>query len=174
MPNPSKGMPMNDRGSSRPGPIQLTDNSRVAYRPATRGFISGGLWADRRQINRDVSVPEAWHRLHEAGNFHNLELAAGIASGEYVNDLPFLDSDLYKWLEAIGWALADPELTEDSAAQMQHFLDASYKLLDQVQEDDGYLDSHFQRTVRPAAMGTRALLRGAPHPGRDRTPPKRR
>ena len=40
---------------------------------------------------------------------HNLELAAGLdARGEYVNDLPFLDSDLYKWLEAIGWTLADP------------------------------------------------------------------
>lgn len=135
---------MNDRGSAWPGPVQITANSRVAYRPATRGSISTGLWADRRRINRDVSVPAAWDRLHEAGNFHNLELAAGIASGEYVNDLPFLDSDLYKWLEAIGWALADPELTEDAAAHLQHFLESSYKLLDQAQEDDGYLDSHFQ------------------------------
>ncbi|MCW2805463.1 MAG: hypothetical protein JWN06_3680 [Propionibacteriaceae bacterium] len=135
---------MNDRGSSQPGPIQLTDNSRVAFRPATQGVISAGLWADRRQVNRDISVLEAWDHLHEAGNFHNLELAAGQTSGEYVNDLPFLDSDLYKWLEAIGWTLADPELSDAANARLQEFLEASYKLLADAQEDDGYLDSHFQ------------------------------
>ena len=133
-----------ERRAEQLGPIRLTANSHVAYRPATHGFISGGLWADRRKINREVSVPKAWDRLHEAGNFHNLELAAGIAHGEYVNDLPFLDSDVYKWLEAIGWTLADPELNEANAARIQQFLDSSVKLLEQVQEQDGYLDSHFQ------------------------------
>ena len=77
-------------------------------RPSTRGTITGGLWADRRRINREITVPGAWDRLHEAGNFHNLELAAGRAQGTYVNELPFLDSDVYKWLEAIGWVLGRP------------------------------------------------------------------
>jgi DUF1680 family protein len=135
---------MSDRGSSTPGPVRLTESSRVAYGPATSGVISAGLWADRRQANRNVSVPRGWDRLHEAGNFANLELAAGLSTGEYVNDLPFLDSDLYKWVEAIGWTLADPELTEEAEAQLQEFLEFSYKLLSQAQEDDGYLDSHFQ------------------------------
>jgi uncharacterized protein len=61
------------------------------------------LWADRRRINRDVSIPGGWDRVLKAGNFHNLELAAGRATGSYVNDLPFLDSDVYKWLEAVAW-----------------------------------------------------------------------
>ena len=103
---------MTDRGSAQPGPVRLTENSRVAFRPATHGSISAGLWAERRRVNRDVSVPEGWDHLHDAGNFHNLELAAGLTTGEYVNNLPFLDSDVYKWLEAVGWVLADPELTE--------------------------------------------------------------
>ena len=30
-------------------------------------------------MNRDVSVPEGWDHLHDAGNFHNLELAAGLS-----------------------------------------------------------------------------------------------
>jgi DUF1680 family protein len=128
----------------RPGPVRLTDRSRVAFRPATAGTITGGLWAERRRANREVSLPSGWDRLHEAGNFANLELAAGLGTGTYVNDLPFLDSDLYKWLEALGWTLADPELDADGEARLQEFLETSHKLLAQAQEDDGYLDSHFQ------------------------------
>jgi DUF1680 family protein len=128
----------------QPGPVRLTDRSRVAFRPATAGAITGGLWAERRQANREVSLPSGWDRLHEAGNFANLELAAGLGTGTYVNDLPFLDSDLYKWLEALGWTLADPDLSAEGEARLQEFLENSHKLLNQAQEDDGYLDSHFQ------------------------------
>ena len=135
---------MNDRGFSRPGPVRLTESSRVAFRPATQGSITAGLWAERRRVNRDVSVPEGWDRLHRAGNFHNLELAAGLSTGEYVNELPFLDSDLYKWLEAIGWTLADSELGAGVAGRLREFLDFSHRLLVAAQEEDGYLDSHFQ------------------------------
>jgi DUF1680 family protein len=142
---------MTDRGTTPPatparqaGPVRLTDHSRVALRPATDGAITGGLWAERRQANREVSLPSGWERLHEAGNFANLELAAGLGTGSYVNDLPFLDSDLYKWLEALGWTLRDPDLNEQGEARLQEFLETSHKLLAQAQEDDGYLDSHFQ------------------------------
>jgi len=135
---------MTDRGRGLAGPIRLLDRSRVAFGPAAEGLITAGLWADRRRVNREVSVPAGWQRLREAGNFHNLELAAGLVSGDYTNNLPFLDSDLYKWVEAVGWTLADPELTEEGESRLQEFLDDSAKLLSAAQEDDGYLDSHFQ------------------------------
>ena len=135
---------MTDRSSGTPGPVRLTEDASVAFRPASHGSISGGLWAERRRVNREVSVPEGWEHLHDAGNFHNLELAAGLTTGEYVNNLPFLDSDVYKWLEAVGWVLADPELTEPAEARLQEFLDRSHVLLGKVQEEDGYLDSYFQ------------------------------
>ena len=128
----------------QPGPVRLTDSSRVAFAPALAGTITGGLWADRRRANREVSLPSGWDRLHDAGNFTNLELAAGTGTGSYVNDLPFLDSDLYKWLEALGWTLADPELDAGAEAKLQEFLETSYKLLSAAQEEDGYLDSYFQ------------------------------
>lgn len=135
---------MRHRGSAEPGPVRLVDTSRVSYRPATAGRITGGLWAERRRANRESSLARGWERLHEAGNFSNLELAAGLSTGDYVNELPFLDSDLYKWIEAIGWTLGDPDLTDVGEAQLQEYLEYSAKLLSQAQEDDGYLDSHFQ------------------------------
>jgi hypothetical protein len=135
---------MPDHGPAQPGPVRLVDTSRVALQPATGGLITGGLWAERRRTNREQSVPRGWDRLHEAGNIANLELAAGLGTGEYVNELPFLDSDLYKWLEAVGWTLADPELSQEGAGELQQLVGASHQLLTQAQEDDGYLDSHFQ------------------------------
>jgi uncharacterized protein len=126
------------------GPIRLTARSATALRPATAGQITGGLWADRRRVNREVSIPGGWDRLHKAGNFHNLELAAGRATGNYINDLPFLDSDVYKWLEAVAWALADPVLDFSLADRLRQQLAETERLLRDAQQSDGYLDSHFQ------------------------------
>ena len=128
-----------------PGPVRLVDTSRTLLVPAVSGRVTGGLWAERRQVNRQVSVTTGWDRLHEAGNFHNLELAAGQGDGSpYAGTLPFLDSDLYKWLEALAWTLADPDLDEEGEARLEDFLSASTELLDAAQAEDGYLDSFFQ------------------------------
>ena len=126
------------------GPAHLTKQSHAAFRPVQEAGITGGFWADRRRINREVSVPSAWQRLQEAGNFLNFELAAGLAEGEYSSNLWFLDSDIYKWLEAIGWTLADPELGPAAESQLLDYLESAEKLLAAAQADDGYLDSYYQ------------------------------
>ena len=125
------------------GPVRFTESSHTTLRPA-RGTITGGLWHERRRVNRTVSVPAGWDRLHEAGNFHNIELAAGRAQGDYVNDLPFLDSDLYKWLEGIAWVFADPELDAGLRDKLSRMVDDTVQLLEAAQQEDGYLDSNFQ------------------------------
>ncbi|SEP74392.1 glycoside hydrolase family 127 protein [Microlunatus flavus] len=131
--------------ADRTGPVRLVDTRRTALLPATRGRVTGGLWAERRRVNREVSVTTGWDRLHEAGNFTNLELAAGRHEGTpYVGSLPFLDSDLYKWLEAVAWTLADPDLDAEGEARLEQFLDASTQVLEAAQAADGYLDSYFQ------------------------------
>ena len=133
-----------DTTLAAPGPVRLTSSSRTALVPASRASITGGLWAERRRVNREVSLPGGWDRLHEAGNFANLELAAGLTEGSYAGTLPFLDSDVYKWLEAIGWTLADPDLDPAASTQLETFLTASAELLSAAQQGDGYLDSYFQ------------------------------
>ena len=37
-----------DHSSAQPGPVRLTDTSHSAFRPSTRGLITGGLSAERR------------------------------------------------------------------------------------------------------------------------------
>ena len=126
------------------GPVRPVAADMTRLRPLTTGQITGGLWADRRRVNRNVSVPGGWDRLQEAGNFHNLELAAGRTTGEYVNDLPFMDSDIYKWLESVGWLLADPALDQAAADRLQNQLAETEQLLRASQQPDGYLNSYFQ------------------------------
>jgi uncharacterized protein len=126
------------------GPIRLTDTSRVAFQPATSASVTGGFWAERRQMNRDVTVPSTWHRLHQAGNIANLEVAAGRKSASYVDAVAFFDSDVYKWLEAVGWTLADPLLAEQTAALLDNYVAQTCTLLSEAQADDGYLNSYFQ------------------------------
>jgi DUF1680 family protein len=125
------------------GPVRPVAG-HAPLRPATAGEITGGLWAERRRVNREVSIPDGWDRLHEAGNYHNLELAAGRTTGEYVNDLPFLDSDIYKWLEAVGWVFADPDLDQSLKERLADQLVATEELLRATQQPDGYLNSYFQ------------------------------
>ena len=131
-------------GRHRPGPVRLTASSAVRFRPAVEARITGGFWAGRRAVNREVCVPGGWDRLQEAGNLHDVELAAGRAAGDPAGDLPFLDSDLHKWLEAVGWTLGDPDLAAAAAEQLLARLAESTELLAAAQEPDGYLDSHFQ------------------------------
>jgi len=126
------------------GPVRPLAGDTTALRPSTGGEITGGLWAERRRVNREVSIPAAWDRLHEAGNFHNLELAAGRTTGKYVNELPFFDSDVYKWLEAVGWVFADPALEQAIAQRLRSQLAETDQLLRAAQQPDGYLDSYFQ------------------------------
>jgi DUF1680 family protein len=125
------------------GPVRPVAG-QTALRPATAAQITGGLWRERRRINREISIPDGWNRLHEAGNFHNLELAAGRTTGEYLNDLPFLDSDVYKWLEAVAWVFADPDLDQSLKERLEDQLAATEGRLREAQQADGYLNSYFQ------------------------------
>ena len=51
----------------------------------------------------------------------------------------FMDSDVYKWLEALGW-----ELGREPSAELAALGDACIGLIAAAQEDDGYLNSYYQ------------------------------
>ncbi|MGE5134171.1 MAG: glycoside hydrolase family 127 protein [Gemmatimonadota bacterium] len=131
----------------RQGPVQLGAQAHAALRPVPDATITGGFWARRRQVNAAVSIPAGAGFLESAGNLGNLRLAAGLADGQYRGDLPFLDSDVYKWLEAAAWLLADGEAGAgggDIAARRDEII----ALLGGAQRPDGYLQSWFQ-VARP-------------------------
>jgi uncharacterized protein len=136
----------------RAGPVVPTDGAAVALRPLPAGDVSitGGFWADRLRINRERTIPHGFEQLDRAGNFHDLRLAAG-ASGSYRAlglmfgaPFPFLDSDVYKWLEAAGW-----ELGREGSEELEREADVAIDLVTRAQRPDGYLNS-FVQVLAPA------------------------
>jgi DUF1680 family protein len=130
------------------GPVQPTESAATVLRPGHGGRITDGLWRDSRSTNATVSIPDGWDRLSEAGNIHNLELAAGTTTGDYRNDLPFMDSDLYKWLEAVGCLLGGDDPDAQTRERLMAHIDASAAVLTAAQQEDGYLNSYVQ-VIRP-------------------------
>lgn len=125
------------------GPLSPGPNSRVVYEPLGLSDveITGGPWAVRQRVNRETSVPLALEQLEKAGNFHDLRLVTGEAKGEFRGP-QFMDSDLYKTLEAVGW-----ELGRGDDATLTAFIEKAADLLERAQADDGYLNSKVQATA---------------------------
>ena len=100
--------------------------------------LTGGFWARRQEINRRATIPHGYRMLEETGTLDNLRIAAGQMQGKF-RGMVFQDSDVYKWLEAVGYAL---HLQPDPALQQQ--ADAVIDLIAAAQMPDGYLNSHMQ------------------------------
>jgi DUF1680 family protein len=129
-------------------PVVPTARASVRLRPldlrAVR--VESGLWAERRETNRNATIPHGLAKLELAGNLQNLRLAAGQAEGAYGggsddsgSPFPFLDTDVYKWLEAVGW-----ELGQTPDAKLEADADRVVALVAAAQRADGYLNSYYQ------------------------------
>src|ERR1017187_857119 len=142
-------------GHTALGPVRPTAAAAVAHRPLDRGpldhgpldgagvSLTGGMLHAWQQRNLEVSLPLALRQLETAGNLANLRLAISGTTEGYRGP-QFMDSDLYKTLEAIGWQLARtaaPDLA-DSAGE-------ATALLEKAQQADGYLNSSMQVTGAP-------------------------
>ena len=103
-------------------PATATTVAAVLPTAGTRGVLSpiggrdvrvtGGFWAERARINREATIPAGFAQLQAAGTLENFRLAARSARDGYRalgimfdKPFPFLDSDVYKWLEGVAWEL---------------------------------------------------------------------
>jgi DUF1680 family protein len=119
------------------------------------------LLRDWQQRSSQVSLPLALRQLEVAGNLDNVRLAIAAAEpslaerpsrlgvvdaspGSGYRGPVFMDSDIYKTLEAIGW-----QLGHDENPSLRAFASDVTTLLEQAQRSDGYLDSYNQVTGEP-------------------------
>jgi uncharacterized protein len=100
--------------------------------------IEGGLWARRQATNRDAALPHGYRMLETAGNFENLRIAAGRSSGRYQGPV-FMDSDVYKWLEAAAY-----EHARLPSEWLRSHMATAIDIVGAAQGEDGYLNSHYQ------------------------------
>jgi len=116
----------------------------VAHRPVGGHGVqlAEGLLHRWQLRNQTASLPLALRQLETAGNLTNLRLASSGATSGYRGPV-FMDSDIYKTLEAISW-----ELGRTGGSDLADFAMETTALLAKVQQDDGYLNSCVQVTGR--------------------------
>jgi hypothetical protein len=112
--------------------------------------VTGGFWAGRLATNRERTIPHGLAQLEASGALGNFRNAAR-GSGIYVGGMddagitfPFLDSDVYKWLEAVGW-----ELGRAPDARLEERAGEVVGLVAAAQRPDGYLGTFVQLSGRP-------------------------
>jgi uncharacterized protein len=118
-------------------PAVPTGGAAVALRPLAPGGaeITGGFWHTRQRRNREAGLRSGYRQLEESGTFRNFRIVAGAEQGDAAGMI-FQDSDVYKWLEAVGFELGradDPELR----SMAREVVD----LIASAQQEDGYLNS---------------------------------
>lgn len=126
------------------GPIRLGPQARAALRPCVAPTVTAGFWHDRREVNARVGIPQGPALLESAGNLHNLRLVAGAAEGAFRGDYPFQDTDVYKWLEAACWQLAQDSSAGRDTTALAAEVDRVIALVAAAQQPDGYLNTWFQ------------------------------
>ena len=121
-------------------PLVASDGPLVKLRavPFTDVAIHDSFWSPRQEVNRTASLPLNLEMLEKSGNLKNLELAAARRAPAGLSGPVFMDSDVYKALEAASYSLAthpDPALEKR--------LDEIIAKLAAAQLADGYLDSYY-------------------------------
>jgi DUF1680 family protein len=102
--------------------------------------ITDQFWAPRIHINAHVTLPSQYTHCEETGRIANFRRAAGREAGDF-EGLFFNDSDVYKWLEAVGWN----EAISDAPA-LQVITKSVVNDIVSAQRSDGYLNSYFTKS----------------------------
>lgn len=122
-------------------PFSPVDSLEV---PLQKVNVSDAFWLEYQRLVKDVVVPYQWKALNDdvadaepSHAIENFRIAAGQSDGEFYG-MVFQDSDVAKWLEAVGYLLAK---TPDPA--LEATADQVIELVGAVQQPDGYLNTYF-------------------------------
>jgi DUF1680 family protein len=108
--------------------------------------INGGFWHVYRTLVRERVLPYQWKAMNDeipsapkSNSVQNFRIAAGLARRSH-EGMVFQDSDLAKWLEAVGYVLRDD--SEGAPAVKEHAREA-VDLIASAQQPDGYVNTYF-------------------------------
>jgi uncharacterized protein len=121
------------------GVLNLTNSpfAKLHSVPVRAVAIQEGFWSKRRAINVERSMPTMREQLEQHGRMDNFRRLIGKSSAPQHGPY-FADSDIYKWTEAVGWALQSgdrPELRNVTSSMIHEVV--------AVQEPTGYLNTYY-------------------------------
>jgi len=126
--------------STGSGPVNTSQSpyARLKTLEFENVLLKEGFWTKKTNVNRKVSLHFGFEMLEKAGNFNNLRIAAGLIKGNY-RGYVFIDSDIYKWLEAVAW-----EMGREPDKELSSMADQAIALITAAQRSDGYINSYVQ------------------------------
>ena len=121
------------------GVIDLTSSpfAKLKTVPVRAVTIHEGFWSQRCKTNLTASIPSMRDELLAHGRMDNFLRLEGKSSTPQRGPL-YSDSDIYKWIEAVGFILQtgdQPELQQTTSAMIHEIVAA--------QEPNGYLNTYF-------------------------------
>jgi DUF1680 family protein len=105
--------------------------------PVAAVTIQEGFWSKRRRTNVEASIPSMYDELVAHGRMENFLRIEGKSEAPQRGPV-YSDSDLYKWTEAVGFALQ----TQDLPA-LRKTTDAVIRNIVAAQEPEGYLNTYY-------------------------------
>ena len=107
--------------------------------PFSQISLTGGFWADRCRLNREVSIPSVYERFEDTGRMDALRFVYG--KKEHPLHI-YYDSDVAKWIEAVAYQyMRSPR----GMGKYIKVIDRLVAAMKKNQREDGYLNSYFQQ-----------------------------
>lgn len=128
------------RTDSRATKVLELSNSRFARVrtiPVSAVRLTGEFWQSRNRRNIEEALPSQYGLLESTGRLNNFRRVTGACQDAFAG-MWFNDSDIYKWLEAASWALA-----QGTNATLETLVEQTIALVEAAQDDDGYLNTYY-------------------------------
>jgi len=119
--------------------LNLTKSPHAKLRnvPVHAVTIESGFWSPRRETNVNSSIPSMGKLLEVNGRMDNFRRLTGKSSAPQRGPV-YSDSDIYKWIEAAGFALQSADTPELRTA-----VDKDIREVVAAQQADGYLNTYY-------------------------------
>ncbi|HXT26893.1 MAG TPA: beta-L-arabinofuranosidase domain-containing protein [Candidatus Eisenbacteria bacterium] len=117
--------------------LDRSPHAKLRNIPVQAVTITKGFWEARRTINVNSSIPSMEKLLEANGRMTNF-LRLAMQSDAPQQGPVYSDSDVYKWLEAVGFALQSGDIP-----QLHGRADKIIKDVIAVQESNGYLNTYY-------------------------------
>ena len=100
--------------------------------------FTSGFWQDWQDLNADVILAHCEEWMERIGWIANFDWAAQGTAASRRTGIDFVDSEIYKLLEAMAW-----ELARSSDSELAARFDALVARVGAAQQGDGYLNTNF-------------------------------
>lgn len=119
--------------------------------------INDKFWDSYIELVRNVVIPYQWNVLNDRVSgiepshaIENFRITANLSQGDFYGQV-FQDSDVAKWLEAVGFILK-----VNPSSELENKADKVIDIILKAQQDDGYLNTYFT-VVEPDKRWTNLL-----------------